>query len=117
MVALEKAGETAPPPRNSGLAEVVLDPYVNAIHVSLLREKRLNPEYNETLARLGVGQPRVRVLGEKLLAEGPEGLKPDEELLVLSDAETMSWLHRQVWLRPSESLAAWWQTIIRQYAH
>ena len=35
----------------AGLAEVVLDPYVNAIHVSLLREKLLNPRYAEELAR------------------------------------------------------------------
>jgi membrane glycosyltransferase len=116
MSALDAAGETNPRPRNSGLAEAVLDPYVNAIHVSLLREKQLNPEYRDTLARLGVGQPQVRALGEKLLAEGPDPLKPEEKLLVLSDADTMSWLHRQAWLRPSETLAAWWQNIIRQYA-
>jgi membrane glycosyltransferase len=116
MADLKKAGETAPRPPNSGLAEAVVDPYVNAIHVSLLREKRLNPEYNENLANLGVGQPQVRILGEKLLAEGPDALKPEEKLLVLSDAEGMSWLHRQVWIRPGETLAPWWQTTIRQYA-
>jgi membrane glycosyltransferase len=116
MAILEMAGETAPRPVHSGIAEAVLDPYVNAIHVSLLREKRLNPEYSAALARLGVGQPLVRALGEKLLAEGPDALKADEKLLVLSDADTMSWLHRQVWLRASETLAAWWQPVIRQYA-
>jgi membrane glycosyltransferase len=116
MASLEKAGETAPRPTHAGMAEAVLDPYVNAIHVSLLREKRLNPEYSQALDRLGAGQPEVRVLGEKLLSEGPEALKREEALLVLSDAETMSWLHRQVWLRASESLAAWWQPVIRQYA-
>jgi len=111
-----KDGETSSRPTNSGLAEAVLDPYVNAIHVSLLREKGLNPEYRQALARLGVGQPAVRTLGEKLLAAGPDALKPDEKLLVLSDSDTMSWLHRQVWLRPSETLAPWWQPAIRQYA-
>ena len=29
---------------HAGLAEAVLDPYVNAVHVSLLREKQLNPD-------------------------------------------------------------------------
>lgn len=116
MAALKNAGETAPRPPNSGIAEAVLDPYVNAIHVSLLREKNLNPEYSEALARLGAGQPAVRALGERLLLEGPEPLKPDEKLLLLSDADTMSWLHRQIWLRPSETLAPWWQPAIRQYA-
>jgi membrane glycosyltransferase len=116
MTQLEAAGETTPRPPNSGLADAVLDPYVSAIHVSLLREKRLNPEYDQELTRLGVGQPRVRALAEKLLAEGPDTLKADEKLLVLCDADAMGWLHRQAWLRPSETLAPWWQTAIRHYA-
>jgi hypothetical protein len=45
MAALEESGQTAPRPADSGLADAVLDPYVNAIHVSLLREKRQNPAY------------------------------------------------------------------------
>jgi membrane glycosyltransferase len=116
MTTLEQSGETAPRPSDSGLGDAVLDPYVNAIHVSLLREKRLNPEQSEVLARLGVGKPEVRVLGEKLLTQGPDALQAGEKLLVLSDAETMSWLHRQAWVRPGETLAAWWQGAIRQYA-
>jgi membrane glycosyltransferase len=114
--ALEEAGERTPRPPNSGMADAVLDPYINATHVSLLREKRLNPEYSEALAQLGVGQPRVRELAEKLLVEGPDSLNREEKLLVLSDAGTMAWVHRQAWLRPSESLAPWWQGLIRQYA-
>lgn len=116
MASLEQTGETVPARAGSGLAEAVLDPYVNAIHVSLLREKRLNPEYGAALARLGVGTPEVRALAETLLVQGPDALTPPQTLVVLSDAETMSWLHRQAWLRPGDSLAAWWQASIRQYA-
>jgi membrane glycosyltransferase len=116
MAALAEAGETAPRPPGSGLAEAVLDPYVSAIHVSLLLERRLNPDYSEALDRLGVGKPFVRVLAETLLAEGPNSLKPDEKLLVLSDGEIVNWLHSQAWLRPSETLAPWWQAAIREYA-
>jgi membrane glycosyltransferase len=116
LAALETAGQLTPQPRNSGLADAVLDPYVNAIHVSLLREQRLGPEYGEALARLGVGKPAVRILGEKLLAQGPDALAPDEKRLVLSDADIMSWLHRQSWLRPSQTLAPWWETSVRHYA-
>ena len=79
---------------HAGLAEAVLDPYVNAIHVSLLREKQLNPHYAQALARLSAGHPEVRLLGEKLLAEGPEALKPQEKILIMSDAEIMPWLYR-----------------------
>jgi membrane glycosyltransferase len=116
MAALEKSGQTAPRPADAGLADAVLDPYVNAVHVSLLREKGQNPAYAQALAELGVGKPEVRALCEKLLAEGPDHLGRMEKLLILSDAEVLPWLHRQAWLRPSGTLARWWQEQIRQYA-
>ncbi|HWF18915.1 MAG TPA: glucans biosynthesis glucosyltransferase MdoH [Verrucomicrobiae bacterium] len=116
MVTMGGVGESKPLPHDAGLTEVILDPYVNAIHVSMLREKKLNPNYAESLARLGAGTPVVRTLGEKLLLEGPDALKPQDRILVMSDAETMSWLHRQAWLRPGETLAPWWSSAIRQYA-
>jgi membrane glycosyltransferase len=114
MALLEKTEVVQPP--NAIIAEAVLDPYVNAIHVSLLREKQLNPEYREALAKLGVGRPEVRELGEKLLAKGPEALTTAEKMLILSDAEVVPWLHRQAWIRPAQALAGWWQTAIRKYA-
>jgi membrane glycosyltransferase len=116
MAALEETGETVPRPPGSGLAEAVLDPYVSAIHVSLLLERRHNPDYSEALDRLGVGKPFVRALAETLLSQGPEALKPEEKLLVLSDGEIVNWLHSQAWLRPGETLAPWWQAAIREYA-
>jgi membrane glycosyltransferase len=116
MAAMSALGEHKLATSDVGLAEAVLDPYVNAIHVSLLREKKLNPEYAQALAKLGAGRPEVKALGEKALAEGPEALKRDEKVLVMSDADTMSWLHRQVWLRSNEGLSPWWRSAIRQYA-
>jgi membrane glycosyltransferase len=116
MMALEVSGQIASRFPDIGLADVVLDPYVNAIHVSLLREKRQNPAFAQALSDLGVGRPEVRVLCEKLLAEGPAGLQRDEKLLILSDSEQLPWLHRQAWLRPSGTLARWWQAQIREYA-
>jgi membrane glycosyltransferase len=116
MALLERASSATPAAPDACIAEAVLDPYVNAIHVSLLREKRLNPEYSRALAELGVGKPEVRELGEKLLGHGPDAVNAREKTLVLSDAEVMSWLHRQAWIRSSESLDAWWNTAIRRYA-
>ena len=99
---------------HAGLAEAVLDPYVNAIHVSLLREKQLNPVYAEQLAGLGVGSPKVRALGEKLLAAGPDKMTPAERLLIMADERTMVWLYHEAWLR--QSLAPWWKASIRGYS-
>jgi membrane glycosyltransferase len=116
MALLEKTGAAASPPPDASIAEAVLDPYVNAIHVSLLREKRVNPAYSEALAKLGVGKPEVRELGEKLLVRGPDALDAREKILVLSDADVVSWMHRQAWIRSGNSLGGWWQNAIRQFA-
>ena len=112
----ELTSDTLPCRPHAGLTEVVLDPYVNAIHVSLLREKRLNPIYAEQLDKLGVGSPAVRALAEKLLADGPNKLTATERLLVMSDAHMVDWLHQQAWLCPSELLAPWWRASIRSYS-
>jgi membrane glycosyltransferase len=106
----------APHHLHAGLAEVVLDPYVNAIHVTLLREKSLNPVYAEQLAQLGAGSEALRHLGEKLLSAGPNQLKPDERVAVLADQRVMVWLHQQAWLRPEKKLAPWWRAMIREFS-
>jgi membrane glycosyltransferase len=113
MALLEKSA--AARSSDASIAEAVLDPYVNAIHVSLLREKQLNPEYRAAFTRLGAGRPEVRELGEKLLVNGPATLTVPEKILVLSDADVVSWLHRQAWIRSGETLSPWWQQAIGQY--
>jgi membrane glycosyltransferase len=108
--------DKTPRRQHAGLADAVLDPYVNAIHVSLLREKKLNPAYAEQFVRLGTGTDAVRALGEKLLLEGPEKLLPPERTSVLADQRVMVWLHQQAWLRPEEKLAPWWKAMIREFS-
>jgi membrane glycosyltransferase len=112
----ELTDDGTPGRAHAGLAEAVLDPYVNAIHVSLLREKQLNPVYADQLAKLGVGTDRVQALGEKLLAEGPDKLKPSERLNVMADQRVMVWLHQQSWQRPGELLAPWWRGAILEFS-
>jgi len=112
----EFTGDNSPRAPHAGLAEAVLDPYVNAIHVSLLREKQLNPVYADQFLKLGAGSDRVQTLGEKLLASGPDQLNPAERLLVMADQRMMVWLHQQAWQRPSESLAPWWRGSILEYS-
>ena len=91
---------------SAGVCQAVLDPYVNALHVSLLHESHLHPRYE--------AQPRARELGEKLLAQGPQALSVSEQLAVLSDPDTTSWLHREAWLRAADQLAPWWRVAIFQ---
>ncbi len=110
------ASETGARRPHAGLAEAVLDPYVNAIHVSLLREKQLNPTYAEQLAGLGAGSEALGALGEKLLALGPDKLTPAERMAVMADQRVMVWLHQQAWLRPDERLSSWWKAMIREFS-
>jgi membrane glycosyltransferase len=89
-----------------GLLQALLDPYVNAIHVSLLREKQLSPSEDGD---------RFAELRERLIAEGPAALSTRDKLTLLMDALSMIRLHRDLWSRPASSLAEWWQHAIRQY--
>lgn len=107
--------DQGPERSHAGLADAVLDPYVNAIHVSLLREKLLNPVYAEEGQRLGVGSEATRLLGEKLLLEGPDKLSASERLLVLADQAVIVRLHQQAWQRTNDTLAPWWRAAISEY--
>jgi membrane glycosyltransferase len=99
----------------SNLTRSVVDPYLNAIHVSMLREAKLNPQSAEALARLGASGPDVRWIAEKLLVRGFEALRPDETMIILSDAESMAWMHRQIWLCAENAMAPSWRNAIRSY--
>ncbi|HEV2455028.1 MAG TPA: glucans biosynthesis glucosyltransferase MdoH [Verrucomicrobiae bacterium] len=111
----EIISQTGPRRQHDGVSEAVLDPYINAIHVSLLREKRSNPFYAEQFEMLGVGSPKIRSLVEKFLAEGPDKITPDERVLIMADANAMEWLHEEIWLRPGATLAPSWRAAIQEY--
>ena len=36
-------------------------------------------------------------------------------MALLLDAESMIWLHRELWSCPAEALAEWWRLAMRQY--
>lgn len=91
---------------NYGLMQAVLDPYVNAAHVSLLRAKDDNAH---TQAE------RLDELRERLITQGPDALQPRERVALLSDLDSMVTLHESIWATPSSRLAAWWQLALRHY--
>jgi membrane glycosyltransferase len=88
-----------------GLMQAVLDPYINAMHVALLRQRRTSDEVSEWFAQLR----------QRLLREGPAGFSTREKMALLLDPDSMIWLHRELWTRPSGALAEWWRLAIRQY--
>ncbi len=88
-----------------GLLQAVLDPYVNAVHVAMLRQRRPSEESRDWFA----------LLRHRLLSEGPAKLTSKETLALLLDAESMIWLHEELWKQPSSALAEWWRLAMRQY--
>ena len=88
-----------------GLLQAVLDPYINAVHVAMLRQRRPSEESRDWFT----------LLRHRLLSEGPSHLSTKETLALLLDAESMIWLHEELWKQPSASLAEWWRLAMRQY--
>jgi membrane glycosyltransferase len=88
-----------------GIMEAVLDPYTNAMHVALLRQRRPSPLAREWFAKLQL----------RLLREGPGRLTTKEKMALLMDPQSMIRLHRELWSLPSDSLAEWWRLAMRQY--
>ena len=108
---MEAVPEAAPLPADlrahSGLMQAVLDPYVNAVHVSLLHAKDEIPAASEE---------RFLALRLRLLREGPAALSDRERMALLMDADSMIVLHDLVWSTPSARLGRWWQRALKQYA-
>jgi membrane glycosyltransferase len=89
-----------------GLLQAVLDPYVNAIHVSLLRQR------TEASVRT---REHMMLLGDRLLLDGPFVLTPAEKRTLLWDADTMLAMHQKLWGSPASHLHEWWQAAFRNY--
>ena len=88
-----------------GLMQAVLDPYINAMHVALLRQRRPSAGAREWFAKLQA----------RLLREGPDRFTSKEKMALLLDPQSMIRLHRELWSLPSDSLAEWWRLAMRQY--
>jgi membrane glycosyltransferase len=111
LAAASSAEPRGLPPRpelaeNYGLLQAVLDPYVNAVHVSLLRAKDDLPPASEE---------RFVGLRAILLHEGPAALEPRDRLALLMDADSMNALHDALWSSPAAHLAEWWQLALQHY--
>lgn len=91
-----------------GLMQAVLDPYVNAVHLALIRERDQAPG-------TAAAEVRFAPLRERLLREGPTALSSRDKVSLLLDADSMAILHRDLWSLPAERLSVWWRTAIRAY--
>jgi membrane glycosyltransferase len=107
-LAERRAGEPDEPQLKAdyGLLQAVLDPYVNAAHVAMLRAKEDLPPASEE---------RFAALRDRLLREGPEALPIRDKIALMIDAESMNVLHHEVWATPDSRLHEWWRLALRHY--
>ncbi|HWB04761.1 MAG TPA: glucans biosynthesis glucosyltransferase MdoH [Verrucomicrobiales bacterium] len=107
---LEQAHERSIPlpalAKNYGLLQAALDPYVNALHVSLLRHRqRTTPESRDYLDQIR----------KRIVKEGPDALTKRELSALMYDPDMMLRLHYDLWSGTGEGLAQWWDDAIKQY--
>jgi membrane glycosyltransferase len=89
-----------------GLVQAVIDPEVNAIHVSLLHGRQQVPIRT---------REHLNALGDQLLRDGPSALSVRDKRMLLWDANSMQTLHRKLWDSPLSQWHPWWQNVFRNY--
>jgi membrane glycosyltransferase len=93
-------------PEDFGLGQTVLDPRLNAIHVSLLHERQ------QVSVRT---RQHLIALCEQLLCNGPSALSVRDKRILLWDADSMLKLHRKLWGSTAADCHPWWQAAFRDY--
>ena len=91
--------------KNYGLMQVCLDPYVNGLHVSLLRRRRNTEDSSEYLEQIA----------DRFIKQGPQSLKPREINAIINDTDTVTALHYRLWSAAENELAPFWSLAIKQY--
>jgi membrane glycosyltransferase len=84
--------------------QALLCPYVQAVHLSMVRQR--------TSSRNGA-KPASSLanLRERLVQQGAAALQQKEILRLLWDAETVFWLHQELWSRPEAALHSSWKSL------
>lgn len=91
---------------DTGLARLILDPYMNAAH-KVLRWR--------TAAEPPARREYFQRLEERLLREGPTKLNEREKKALLLNPYAISRLHMRVWQMSPAELAPWWSSALQQY--
>jgi membrane glycosyltransferase len=98
-VEMNAARDWRPKLERDGFVRAAVDPYVNALHCTLLRGER------QLADRI---HSRRREPLERALAEGPGALTGPVRRALLSDPALAAELHQRIWELPDEDRAARW---------
>jgi membrane glycosyltransferase len=94
------AGELAAEDPAPTWVQALLSPYVQAVHLSLVRQGTHNRAEAPTQSLVN--------LRERLIREGPRAVSAKEVLRLLWNSDTVWWLHRELWARPRTQLHPSW---------
>ena len=86
--------------KKRGFLKAVVDPFVHALHTSLLLTYRGGRKKRDTT--------ELRSLIDKAIEAGPEGLAAEEKILLLRRPQELSTLHNRVWELPDRPRASRW---------
>jgi membrane glycosyltransferase len=95
----EVSKPSLPMRQQAGFVKAVIDPWVNSLHLSLLRRKR---RVSEVIAK------RRQRLQDKAFSQGPRGLSIKEKKELLYDPVALFQLHQRVWESPDQAVAQRW---------
>jgi membrane glycosyltransferase len=84
----------------------LLDPFYNAVHVSLQRGRETSTPANDGY---------MVSLANRLFKEGPGSLTPQQKRALLGDGQTLAWLHNLIWKTPSGLMNPEWAEAFAQY--
>jgi membrane glycosyltransferase len=84
----------------------LLDPFYNAVHVSLQRGRETSTPANDGY---------IVSLANRLFKEGPGSLTPQQKRALLGDGQTLAWLHNLIWKTPSGLMSPEWAEAFAQY--
>jgi membrane glycosyltransferase len=90
-----------------GLIQVVLDPFINALHLEFLPSRK-----NQTAET----SQQLKRLEERLINEGAPSLSTEEKDRILSDPNTVRELNRRIWTMSDDELHRWWHLAMRRYS-
>lgn len=86
--------------KKRGFLKAVVDPFVHALHTSLLLTYRGERKKEEDV--------KLGDLIEKAIEEGPDGLTTEEKIMILRRPHELSTLHKRVWELPDRLRASRW---------
>jgi len=89
-----------------GLMEVLLDPFVSALHISLLRQRPSVPPRSKLY---------LESVRQRLIQSGPSALTKREIKALMYDPDVLLRLHYDLWSASAADLSPWWALAIRQY--